>query len=121
MEGRRPWCSQSSNSMLTITGYMRKAQPTPWWFCRAFTQAMPSSTLTSLLVWVHVVLPLVPQTGGNIEMIAIHLCEVHYWMAIACEIFGVFASMTGQNIQDHWSECKRKLNKECAEHYAHEG
>ena len=46
------------------------------------------------------------------ETIAIHLCEVHYWMAIACDICWVFASMTVQNIQDHWSVCKWKCDKE---------
>ena len=65
---------------------------------RAFTQAMLSSILASLLVRAQIILPLVPQTGRNTEMIAIHLCEVHYQMAIACDICLVFASMAMQNI-----------------------
>ena len=54
--------------------------------------------------------------GGNMETTAIHLHEVHYWMAITCDICFAFASMTMQNIQDHWSEGKEKHNKECLEH-----
>ena len=50
MEGRF-WCSHSSNAMLAITRYMRKAQPAPWWACRAFTRVMLSSALASLLAW----------------------------------------------------------------------
>ena len=54
---------------------------------------------------------------GNMETIATHLCEVHYQMTIVCDICWVFACMTVQNIQDHWSECKLKSDKE---HEAHE-
>ena len=50
--------------------------------------------------------------AGNMEMIAVHLCEVHYWMVIACDNCWPFASMTTQNIQDHQSECKGKCDKE---------
>ena len=56
--------------------------------------------------------------GGNMEMI--HLHEVQYQMAIACDICWAFASMTVQNILDHRSECKEKCDKECMEHNAHE-
>ena len=53
--------------------------------------------------------------GGNTEMITVHLCEVHYQMAVACDICWAFASMAAQNIQDYWLECKEKHDKECAE------
>ena len=34
--------------------------------------------------------------GGNMETITIHLCEVHYQMAIVCDICQAFASMTAK-------------------------
>ena len=52
------------------------------------------------------------------EMVAIHLLEVHYQMAIACDICWVFASMTVQNIWDHQPVCKGNSNKEHMEHEA---
>ena len=51
MGGRRLCCSYLSNSVLTFTGDMRKAQPAPWWAYRAFTRVTLSSTLASLLAW----------------------------------------------------------------------
>ena len=51
--------------------------------------------------------------GGNTETIAIHLPEVHYWMAIAFDICQEFASMTAQDISDQQSVCKGKHGKEC--------
>ena len=98
-QGRRLWYSHSSNSMLVITGYMRKAQPAPCLACRAFTWATLSSTLASLLVGLKLFCPWCLKLGGNTEMITIHLCEVHCWMAIACDICQAFASMTAQNIK----------------------
>ena len=48
-------------------------------------------------------------------MITIHLCVVHYQMAIVCDIGWAFASMTVENIWDHQSVCKGKYKKEWTE------
>ena len=55
------------------------------------------------------------KVGGNMEMITVHLKEGYYQMSVACDICWAFASMTIQNIQAHWSECKGKHNIEHAE------
>ena len=57
--------------------------------------------------------------GRNMETITIHLHEVHYWMAIVCDICWAFACMTAPNILDHWSGCKVKCDKEHVECDAH--
>ena len=49
--------------------------------------------------------------GGNMETIATHLREVHYQLAIACDICKAFASMSVQIILEHCSGCKVKLHK----------
>ena len=61
---------------------------------------------------VEIVLPLVFQVGGNTKVIATHLQEVHYRLAVT--------SMSTQSILDHCSACKAKCAKECAEQEAHE-
>ena len=48
-------------------------------------------------------------------MIATHLREVHYWLAITCDFCKVFTSMSAQSILEHCSGCKAKHAKECAE------
>ena len=52
--------------------------------------------------------------GGNTKMIATHFCEVHYRMAIMCNICQAFAGMSTQSILDHHSGCKAKCDKEHA-------
>ena len=54
--------------------------------------------------------------GRNTKTIAIHLHEVHYRMAVVCNICLEFASMSAQRVLDHQSGCKTKCNKESAEH-----
>ena len=54
--------------------------------------------------------------GGNTKTIAIHLWEVHYRMAIMCNICWAFAGMSAQSILDHCSGCKAIHDKECVEH-----
>ena len=58
--------------------------------------------------------------GGNTEMIAPHLREVQYQLAINCDIFKSFASMSAQSILEHCSGCKAKYAKECREQEGHE-
>ena len=53
---------------------------------------------------------------GNTKIITIHLCEVHYMMAIVCDICWVFTCMSAQSILGHFSGCKAKHDKECTEH-----
>ena len=53
------------------------------------------------------------------ETNAIHLREVHYRMAIVCDIYRLFASMNAQSILGHHSGCKAKCNKEYAEYEGH--
>ena len=44
-------------------------------------------------------------------MIATHLREVHYWLAITCDICKAFVSMLAQVILEHCSGCKVKSHK----------
>ena len=53
--------------------------------------------------------------GGNTEMIATHLQEVHYRLAIVCDLYKSFTSMSAQSVSEHCSGCKAKCAKECAE------
>ena len=53
---------------------------------------------------------------GNTGMIVIHLSEVHYRMAIVCDICQSFAGMNTQSVLDHCSGCKAKQDKKHAEH-----
>ena len=39
--------------------------------------------------------------GGNTETIATHLREVHYWLAITCDVYKAFASISVQIILKH--------------------
>ena len=55
------------------------------------------------------------QAGGNPEMIATHLQEVHYRLAIPWDLCKSFASMSAQSVLEHHSGCKAKCTKECAE------
>ena len=43
---------------------------------------------------------------GNTETISIHLREVHYWLAIVCNIRSLFASISVQVILEHRVSCK---------------
>ena len=53
--------------------------------------------------------------GGNTETIATHLREVHYQLAINCDLCKSFANMSVQSVLEHHSGCKAKHAKECAE------
>ena len=44
-------------------------------------------------------------------MIATHLREVHYELAIACDIYKAFAGMSAQIALEHCSGCKVKSHK----------
>ena len=43
---------------------------------------------------------------GNTEAIAVHLREVHYHLAIMCNLCQLFASMLAQIVSEHCSGCK---------------
>ena len=49
--------------------------------------------------------------GGNTEMITIHLCEVHYQLAIACDICQVFAAWLHRTFQTISWSAKRGMTK----------
>ena len=49
--------------------------------------------------------------GGNTETITTHLREVHYRLAIACDVCWSFASMSVQVVLEHWLGCRMKLHK----------
>ena len=53
-------------------------------------------------------------------MIATHLREVHYRLAIMCNLCMSFTSMSAQSILEHHSGCKAECTKECAEQEGHE-
>ena len=55
--------------------------------------------------------PLCFKFGGNTETITILLRVVHYRLAIACNVFHSFASMSVQMVLEHWSRCMMKLHK----------
>ena len=57
--------------------------------------------------------PLSLKLGRNTETTAIHPWEVHYRMAIVCNICCAFAAMSILSIVDHHSGCQAKCNKEC--------
>ena len=46
--------------------------------------------------------------GGNTEAIATHLREVHYRLAITCDICQSFTIMPGQVVLEHQSRCRSK-------------
>ena len=64
--------------------------------------------------------PPVFQAGVNTEMIATHLQQVHYMLAIACNLFKSFASMSTQSVLEHHTGCKAKHAKEHAEQEGNE-
>ena len=49
---------------------------------------------------------------GNMQTISIHLREVHYWLAIVCNICRLFASISVQVILEHRANCKVKCATE---------
>ena len=51
--------------------------------------------------------------GGNTETIPIHLWEVHYRMAIMCNICWAFGAMSAQSVLGHHSGYKAKCDKDC--------
>ena len=55
---------------------------------------------------------------GNTKTIATHLWEVHYQLAISCDLCKSFASMSVQGILEHHSGCKVK---HAIEHVEQEG
>ena len=48
---------------------------------------------------------------GNTKTIVTHLREVHYRLAIACDVCGSFASMSVQVVLEHQSKYKAKSHK----------
>ena len=53
--------------------------------------------------------------GDNTELISTHLREVHYQLAIACDLCKLFASMSAQSVLEQCSGCKAKHINECTE------
>ena len=49
--------------------------------------------------------------GRNTKIIAIHLSEVHYRMVIMCDIYRAFASLSTQNVLDHFSGCQQNTTR----------
>ena len=74
------------------------------------TRAMVGSNM-SASVGLNSFCPWCFKLGGNTETIAIHLREVHYQLAITCDICKSFASMLVQIILEHHSTCKAKSHK----------
>ena len=88
----------------------------PWSVCKDHIQAMLSGAFMFLPVWGFKLFCTWPvKLGWNTKTIAIHLREVHYRMAIMCEICQAFASMSTQSVLDHHSGSKAKCNKEYVE------
>ena len=52
-------------------------------------------------------------------MITTYLREVHYRLAIMCNLCKPFASMSTQSIFDHHSGCKARHVKKCTEQEGH--
>ena len=48
---------------------------------------------------------------GNTKTITTHLREVHYRLAIVCDVCWVFASMSMQVVLEHQLSCRTKLHK----------
>ena len=51
------------------------------------------------------------KSRGNTEMITTHLREVHYRLAIACNVYQVFTNMSAQVVLEHPSNCRVKPHK----------
>ena len=49
--------------------------------------------------------------GGNTETIATHLQEVHYRLAIVCDVCKAFASMSMQVMLEHCAGCQIRMYK----------
>ena len=58
--------------------------------------------------------------GWNTEMVATHLWEVHYRLAITCDLCRLFIGVSTQSVLDHGSGCKAKCAKQHAEQEEHE-
>ena len=48
---------------------------------------------------------------GNTKTTTNHLREVHYRLAIACDVYWLFASMSVQVVLEHQSRCRMKSHK----------
>ena len=57
---------------------------------------------------------------GDTKMIDTHLREVHYRLAIMCDLCKSFASMSALSISDHHLVCKVKHINDCAKQEEHE-
>ena len=55
--------------------------------------------------------PLCLKFGGNTKTIAVHHREVHYRLAIACDICQSFASILVQAVLEHQLKCRAKSHK----------
>ena len=55
------------------------------------------------------------KSRGYMKMITTHLREVHYQLAISCDLCKSFTSRSPKNILDHCSGCKAKCTKEFTE------
>ena len=49
--------------------------------------------------------------GGNMETIATHLREVHYRLAIACNVCQLLGSISAQVVLEHQSGCRMKSHR----------
>ena len=70
----------------------------------SYSNASASVVIKSFCPWCF-------KLEANTEKIATHLREVHYWLAITCNIYKAFASMSVQIILEHHSGCKVKSHK----------
>ena len=66
-------------------------------------------------MWLKSFCPWCVRLGENTKGIAMHLWEVHYKIAVMCNICQAFACMSVQRILDPHSGCKAKCDKVCVE------
>ena len=93
MEGRRLWYSHSSNSTLYYWLYEKGMIHTMVGLQGLHLGDALKHPSISAGIGLKLFCPWCLKLGGNMETITIHLCEVHYQMAIACDICHAFASM----------------------------
>ena len=106
---QRPRSCPWNSSMPTSTAFTRRRQPGQWWVSKAYTLAMPSSIQMNWQVWAlsHSAYGVLNFEGHQDN----HYREMHYRLAIACDVCQVFASMFMQVVLEHQSWCRMKSHK----------
>ena len=113
MAGQRLWYCHLNNTIPTIIYFYEKGTTRVMVGLQGLhtSNALCCSNV-STSVGLKSFCPWCFKPGGNMETIATHLWEVHYWLTIICNGCKAFASMSVQIILEHCLGCKVKSQKE---------